>query len=111
MQTYEKHPSRDSDQRDEPLQLVTGMSTLMGFFSKNDVKAFILFSKRFANKDIPLSSLTDEEARDTITRILKQKAKYIGLMKLTTGCLGIILNLQSGSQGYGAPAPKSIPLY
>jgi hypothetical protein len=79
MQTYAEHPSRDSDQRDEPLQLVTGMSTLMGYFSKNDVKAFILFSKRFANKDIPLSSLTEEESRDTITRILKQKAKYIGL--------------------------------
>jgi hypothetical protein len=79
MKTYAEHPSNHPNQGDEPLQLVTGMCTLMGFFTRGDVKAFIQFSKKFANKDISLYSLTDEEARYTISGILQQEAKYIGL--------------------------------
>jgi hypothetical protein len=79
MQTYTEHPSHQTNQGDEPLQLVTGMSPLVGFFNKNDVRAFIQFSKKFSTKDIFLYSLTDAEARYSISGILKQNAKYIGL--------------------------------
>jgi hypothetical protein len=50
MEPYITHPSQSHKEDTEPLQLMTGMKVLTGFFTKQDVKEFQQFSHKISNK-------------------------------------------------------------